>query len=309
MEQFHEQRLLRKHLRRCFRGVSWPLVGYYVLMNIVVLIAAFATGTSEGEGWGYLVATFLGILILLLWKKLRFWNDEIWAKGKPMNAGQFFSILCVFLGAQSVYQIMASSMELFLNSYGFSMMEGLEAMEPDMNSFSMFLYAGIAAPIVEEIIFRGFIQRSLLPYGKKFAIFGSAFTFGIFHGNLLQSPYAFLVGLVLGYVALEYSIGWAMVLHMINTLVIADMLTRLTMGLDEITAGLIVTAIISLFAVGAVIVLIRRRKEIGAWISTEKISGDYLYSFFLNGGMITLMVMMFVNIIVSLFMMITPIYY
>ncbi|MBR3973204.1 MAG: CPBP family intramembrane metalloprotease [Oscillospiraceae bacterium] len=309
MEQFNEQHLLRKHLRRCFRPVSWSLVGYYALMNIVVVAAAFVSGTTEGEGWGYLIATVLGLLILLIWKKPRFWADEIFAKGKPMKAGAFFGILCVFLGAQSVYQTLTTSIEVFLNSYGFTMMEGLEAMAPDPSSFSMFLYAGIAAPIAEEIIFRGFIQRTLLPYGKKFAILGSAFTFGIFHGNLMQTPYAFLVGLILGYVALEYNIGWAMVLHMINNLVIADMLTRLTMGLDPMVSGIIVTVIIGLFAIGAVVVLIRKWKDIRAYASSEKLSGDYLHSFFVSGGMITLMVLMLINIIMSLFMIITPFYY
>ena len=277
------------------------------LMNIVVLAAVLITGTANGEGWGYLTATMLGLLVLLVWKKPRFWIEEIWAKGKPMKAGQFFWILCVFMSAQSVYQTMTSSIELFLNSYGFTMMEGLEAMNPDMGSFSMFFYAGIAAPLAEELIFRGFIQRTLMPYGKKLAILGSAFTFGIFHGNLLQTPYAFLVGLVLGYVAMEYNIGWAMVLHMINNLVVADILTRLTMGLDQMLQGLIITFIVSLFAVGAIIILICKRREIKSYISSEKIQSDCLHSFFINGGMITLMVLMLINIIASFFMIITPI--
>jgi len=309
MEQFYEQRLLRKHLRRCFRPVSWPLIIYYVLMNLMVITAALLTGTTDGEGWGYIIATMIGLLSLLTWTGPRFWADEIWATGEPMKAGEFFGILCVFLGAQSVYQTLTTSLELFLNGYGFTMMEGLEAMAPDMSSFSMFLYAGIAAPIAEEIIFRGFILRTLRPYGKKFAILGSAFTFGIFHGNLLQTPYAFLVGLVLGYVALEYNIGWAMVLHMINNLVIADMLNRLTMGLDPMVAGMIVTFVISLFAVGAIIVLIRKWKDIRSYASSEKISSDYLHSFFVSGGMITLMALMLINIVVSFFMIITPLYY
>lgn len=309
MDRFTQERLLRRHLRRSFRPVGWSLVIYYALMNIVVLTASFVTGTVEGEGWGYIIATLMGIGILLLWKKLRFWNGEIWAKGKPMKAGEFFGILCVFLGGQAVYQVMTTSMELFLNSYGFTMIEGLESMALDMDSFSMFLYAGIVAPIAEELLFRGLIQRTLMPYGKKLAILGSAFTFGIFHGNLLQTPYAFLVGLVLGYVAAEYSIGWAMVLHMINNLVIADILTRLTMGLDEMAAGLIVSAIIWIFAICAIVVLIRRRREIGAYFSAEKLNGEYLRSFFSNGGMITLMVLMLINIIVTSFMMITPFYY
>ena len=62
------------------------------------------------------------------------------------------------------------------------------------------LTSGILAPIVEELIFRfGFIY---LNRGRdlKLMIFISSLAFGIAHMNPVQSTYAFLLGLVLGYV-------------------------------------------------------------------------------------------------------------
>ena len=76
-----------------------------------------------------------------------------------------------------------------------TMMAALESSSGMQEGLAMFIYASILAPISEEILFRGLIQHSLLPFGKKFAVFGSALLFGIFHGNLAQTPFAFLAGL------------------------------------------------------------------------------------------------------------------
>lgn len=327
MEPMTYERWQRKQLRRSFSPVGWILLVYYLIMNAAVFLAVFvevilsmmnqlAMGNREGfmniaesgmtGGWGYVLAVAVGLLILLLWKKPRYWKEEIWAKGRPMTFGSFFGILCIFLSGQTVYQTVTASLELMLNSFGLTMMEGLEAMSLGTDSFEMFLYASILAPITEEILFRGLIQRTLLPYGKKFAIFCSAFAFGLYHGNLLQSPYAFLVGLVLGYTAAEYSIGWAMVLHMVNNLVIADILTRLTSGMSEIAAGMIITGVISIFSVCAILIAIAKRREISAYLNQERMDGLCLKCFFTSPGVIVLTVLMVISMIVSSIMMVTP---
>lgn len=328
MEWVYEQwRLMKKDLRRRFSVIGWILLAYYGIMNVAVYAAVFtqmivgmmaslsagdlngvldAAMDAAGSGWGYILAIGVGLLILLAWKKPRYWKDQIWAKGKPMTPGTFLALLCIFMSGQAVYQIMAMIAELILNGFGLSMMEGMSAMSVDTDTFSMFLYAGILAPITEEILFRGLIQRTLMPYGKKFAIFCAAFTFGIFHGNLVQSPYAFLVGLVLGYVASEYSIAWAMVLHMINNLVIADILPRLTAGLPETAANLIIMAVIGAFTIGAIVVMIAKRRKIGAWLRRERMNRTYLRCFFSSPGMIILMVLMGLSMIATAVLMIRP---
>lgn len=326
MELTYEQ-WQKKTLRRRFSTIGWILLIYYAIMNVSVFLAVFVeaiirmmgllsrgsmddimnvTMAAAESAWGYFLATAVGLLILLCWKKPRFWKNEIWARGKPMNPGSFFAILSIFISGQMIYQIMVMLTETILNIFGLSIMEGLESMAVDSSSFSMFLYSGILAPIAEEILFRGLIQKRLMPYGKKFAILCSAFTFGIFHGSLLQSPYAFLVGLVLGYVAAEYSIAWAMVLHMVNNLVIADMLTRLTMGLPEMAASLVIWLIIAAFTVAAIVVAIVKRREIGDYLRRERLNGLYLKCFFSCPGMIILMILMGLSMIVTGFVMIGP---
>lgn len=60
------------------------------------------------------------------------------------------------------------------------------------------LAIGIAAPIVEELLFRGLVYRGWKKLlGIRTAWVLSAFFFGIYHRNVVQGLYAFLIGLLL----------------------------------------------------------------------------------------------------------------
>lgn len=61
----------------------------------------------------------------------------------------------------------------------------------------------IIAPICEEFWFRGIVMESLRPYGNGFAIFVSAFLFGLTHANFQQFFYATVMGICLGYIAIS----------------------------------------------------------------------------------------------------------
>lgn len=307
-----EEKQINKYLRRQFAPVAWTLLVYHGMMLVSVVVAMIlamvfkmvTTGstavTPEDAAWGYVVCVAVGYLILRLWKKKAFFRDQIWAKGNPMTVGTFMTLLCLTVASQLFNSILVMIMEFILNLFGLSILAILDSVSGQSDTFGMFLYASILAPISEEILFRGFIQRSLMPYGKKFAIFCSAFLFGLFHGNLAQTPYAFVVGLVLGYTAAEYSIGWAMVLHMFNNLVLADMTERLSRflpaGLGEGITGLLILA----GSIASVVLLIVKRKKVGAYLRRECMDERCVKWFFCNAGMIILMVVMLFNIITAI---------
>ena len=78
------------------------------------------------------------------------------------------------------------------------------------------LYFVIIAPVTEEILMRGMIMNSLAPVNRKFALIASALLFGIMHGNFNQMFNGFLLGLVLGYIALKSgSIIPSIITHMV----------------------------------------------------------------------------------------------
>lgn len=316
-----EEKQIRKWLRRQFRTVGWALVVYYAIMNILVVISVisdmisqalqkFASGAYPflpdmdaiaNNAWGYLVSIAVGLVILYAWKGSDFFRWEIFAKGRPMEVGVFFGTLCLCSGAQLVNSLWITLLEAFLNLFGLSALGILESVSGQSDSFSMFLYSALAAPIAEEILFRGFVLRSLRPFGKRFAIFGSALLFGLFHGNLLQTPYAFLVGLVLGYVAVEYSVFWAIGLHMFNNLVLADMLSRLTAFLPEHIASMIQLLILGCFTLAGAVILLVKRREIGAYNRSEWMDRRCLKCFFLNSGVLVMILIALVNMAAMVF--------
>jgi membrane protease YdiL (CAAX protease family) len=201
---------------------------------------------------------------------------------------------------QLIFQVMATIQELILNLFGLSAVAALESATLQIDTFSLFLYAGILGPIAEEVLFRGLIMRSLEPYGKKFAILASAFLFGIFHCNIVQSPYAFAVGLVLGYVAMEHSLLWAMVLHMINNLLLADSMPRLMQNLPLLAQEIIFAVVIWGCAIAAIVLLIVRRKEVSAYLKQGKMHPLCLKSFLTAPGILVLTGVLIANIVLTI---------
>lgn len=94
----------------------------------------------------------------------------------------------------------------------------------------VFAGAAIVAPLVEEFAMRGVVMGSLRRYGDGFAIGVSAILFGLMHGNLVQIPFASIVGLALGYAVVKTGSLWTGVLiHAINN-AIASVLSWLVPG-------------------------------------------------------------------------------
>ena len=306
----------RKQYRAVFSSVGWALLIYSLIMNVCVLLAIFwdmlliavsgmnGTQFTEEEtasvlmnnGWGYLITIAIGLIALRLWQGKTFMRQTLWTRGKPMGVGDVFCLLSLTLSAQLGFSLIATILETFFNIFGLTLLESVESATMSADSFSMFLYMGIGAPIAEELLFRGLILRKLEPYGKRFAIVMSALVFGLFHCNLVQIPYAFIVGLILGYVALEYNILWAIVLHMINNLVLADMLTRLTSFLPAFVGNLILSGVIMLAGVAALVIVIVRWREISAYRKANRINGAYTGAFFSSLGIIGLLVYVLLSV-------------
>lgn len=91
---------------------------------------------------------------------------------------------------------------------------------PEGHLLLQLLLVTVASPFMEELVFRRCLLDRLGAFGERTALVVSSLAFGLFHGNVNQLCYGFLIGLVLGYVylrtgRLRYS---AMVHVTINTL-------------------------------------------------------------------------------------------
>lgn len=97
------------------------------------------------------------------------------------------------------------------------------------DNFAIILNAVIFAPLLEEIIFRGIIQKGMINKGVNpiKAILISSFAFGIFHLNPWQFIGAVLMGFVLGFVYyMTKSLLMSILLHAFNNLVASIILIK-----------------------------------------------------------------------------------
>ncbi len=145
-----------------------------------------------------------------------------------------FSFFLAFMMAIQLFnQFFSVSIESFLNVFGYSMAESMEALTEIDDTVSMFFYVVFIGPVAEEIMFRGVVLHSLKKYGKIFAVVISSLAFGLMHGNLYQLLFAFGIGLMLAYITLEYSFKWAVVLHILNNLIFGEFILFLTKRFSE----------------------------------------------------------------------------
>ena len=308
---------INRWLRRRFSQVGWVLLFYYGLVvllteitamtdiarqNITAFSAGDFSGTVDwnlisGNAWGYVAAVLVGFAVLDAWKGSTFWKQEVFARNASLELRTFACMLIFCMGAQMINSFWIGFLELVMNSFGKSVMPILESVAGESDTFSMFLYASLLAPVWEELLFRGFILRVFRPYGKRFSILASAILFGLFHGNLLQTPYALLMGLILGYITVEYSIGWAVLLHVFNNLVLADLLTRLTANWSDMAYGTLNMLLFGGSAIVSAAILIARRQGIRDYCRSEWIDRRCVKCFFSSAGILTLTAVMCVNML------------
>ena len=111
------------------------------------------------------------------------------------------------------------------------------------NLWIIFICTVIIAPLGEEFIFRRLLIDRTRKWGDRTAILLSSLMFGAFHLNLHQFFYAFLIGLVLGYVylrtgKLRYAVSLHAAINLCGGVFIPWLIRRLQPMLDLYSTGI-----------------------------------------------------------------------
>lgn len=286
-----EKRLYRREVKADARKLGLGLLLYLLIMSVGAILywciarftvmlnatdAEFDAFCTNSEGTATIIGVFLGIIFLFLFFLPRKTHQQIFVKNKKMTFGWFAVLTCIFLGVQLIMDPIFMGFESLLNLIGFSALSSMESASAGSNTVSMFIYCGLVAPIVEEIVYRGFAMRILGKYGKTFAIIASSILFGVMHGNIPQAIFATLVGIVLGYVAMEYSVIWSIVLHILNNMVFGDLLNFALQNTSELTANIIWYSIMGIMFVIGLVAIIIKRKQIVSYIKANRWNMPYM---------------------------------
>ncbi|MCC7666078.1 CPBP family intramembrane glutamic endopeptidase [Liquorilactobacillus satsumensis] len=266
---------------------------YFVVFQVVALIASvfllignnsavknMLPSAIEQSGVPYFWAIGVGLLVIVAVSPPRL-RRQYWIAGKEqISWKKFFSLTAILMTLQIVAGIYGALFEKLVNLIGFSATQQLEAATHSSQSFSMLLYAALLGPLTEEIVFRGYLLRSLAKYGNEMAIIISAYMFGLYHANFVQTPFAFMVGLVFGYVALNYGIKWSIGLHIFNNFVLGDFLTFVLRRLAPARADQLSGIIILGGGIIGAYILARNWSKLRMWWAANREGRHYLRTAF-----------------------------
>ena len=130
-----------------------------------------------------------------------------------LGFGEFLLLIPISQFVMQIGSYIGETLNAIISAlFGFNIENSAVDTIVQMPVWLMFLMVCILAPIVEEFMFRRAMIGTLGKYGNVFAIIISSVAFGLFHGNLYQFFYAFMVGLILGYVYVKSGRWWLSVL-------------------------------------------------------------------------------------------------
>ena len=191
------------------------------------------------------IATFVTLVIGVFWyKKQRPQTDF---KLKELINGKL--LLAMFLLGVSLQLLVSMCLNVVFPILPQNMTEEYGALMETLiggNVLLSLLVTVILAPLAEELLFRGVTMKKaqkIMPFFAANVL--QALLFGIYHGNLIQGTYAFVLGLVLGFTAEYFHSVWASILLHAFVNGSAELLNLLP---ESITATLV--GVIALAAVG-----------------------------------------------------------
>ena len=151
-------------------------------------------------------------------------TSELAALRKPQG-GLFTAFVFIGVGISAFGNIVSNQIGAMFE------MVGVHFTSPDFSFpsgiFGMILsFLGIAVTpaLVEEFANRGMVLGAARQHGLFFGLIVSSAFFSLMHGNLVQIPFAFVMGIVIGYAAIKTgSIITGMVIHFLNNAISVSM--------------------------------------------------------------------------------------
>lgn len=234
-----------KQARRDFSRIGASLclmvVVWYALATVLegALYAAVG-GKGEAPNWVtyvgsgvplYLIA--MPIAVMLMGK-----STVIETRKFNMKPGMFFKLLLMCLPMMWVGSMVGSMLSLALSDGEATNRVADLAMQTNIWNV---VFLVILGPIFEEWMFRKQLIDHTRKYGEKTAILLSGLAFGLFHMNLFQFFYAFLLGVMFGYIymrtsKLRYSTAMHMIINFNGGVLAPWILTRVDLDqLDKVS--------------------------------------------------------------------------
>lgn len=214
---------------------------------------------------------------------------------------------CIYLGNQ-VGRILMGIMSS-ITKYDYA--DPLNQVMEQSPLWMIFLGVCICAPLGEEFIFRKLLLDRTRGYGEGASIVLSGLLFGLFHGNLFQFFYAFLLGMILAYIYLRsgkylWCVAMHAVLNFLGSIAIPAIVALLPTDPEATLTALqvVVALLLNVWVYGLIIAavvlicLLRRRRKLSE--GSLPLGRDGLPIMLVNPGMLVAMGVMAVLLVLNL---------
>lgn len=327
--------LTEQDSRRRFFWVGWSLTA----LTAVMLLASFALqlmvvwcfpdyATAWWMNWVLSLIPLYAVSLPCMLLLLRFvppapHNGDYLGKNgvthvkPPFGVGHWLILLCIAFGCLYGGGL-AGSLTMFLLSTvtGHDYASGLNTLVESSPVWMTVLGACVIAPFGEELIFRKLLIDRTRHAGDLPAILLSGLFFGLFHGNLFQFFYAFLIGMLLAYVYTRSgSYLWCVAMHatvnLFGSVIVPALLKLLPEGVPEDPLQILLALAIATWQYGLIVaamvlffVFLPRRK-LSAGSSPLGLRGT-VSAILLNPGIIAAATVMLILLLSNLILPLIP---
>lgn len=242
LEEQRKKLLERRHHEKIIRSLGTStglilliLLGISFLLSFLLVTPTFSKLYESNVTFASAFGIFYSVLSVggAFFAGSKILKSQKLFKSIPYNPPKdktkaFLLVLIGFGGC-----LLANYITVFLRAFGeglgiYSDYTAMQNPSSTLDVIMIFLGSSLIPPLIEEFALRGVLMQSLRKYGNLFAIITSAFVFGVFHGNAVQMPFAFLCGLVIGYAVVASESLWTgIIIH------------ALMNGMSAISSGLI----------------------------------------------------------------------
>lgn len=210
----------------------------------------------------YVFSFFLPFLIYAFMVKIPF---KAALPFKRPRASLAIPAIPVTLGA-SVIGVTVSSVFLTVFSM-FGLSYDVPLNQEPTTAVAKILYVislSVLPAIFEEIACRGILMQSLRRHGDVFALIVSSIVFSLLHGNFIQIPNAFILGLIIGFFTLRTdSLVTGMLMHFFNNFIVTMFDMFITPNLSEMETAMANLALFGVYiiigVIGLVFILIKHK--------------------------------------------------
>ena len=246
---------MEKENKKVFSRIGISLFLLTIIVNAVqsimaIIIKKIAPEFMETSWYIYtlLMVSFYLVgtpVFYLLVKKIPVMEKR---EKKSLKIYEFISLFVICLASMYIFNMIGVAINLVLGLLTGNMnLNPLNSVIGGLDLLPTVLVAGIASPIVEEIVFRKILLDRLRNYGDVVAILVSGLCFGLYHGNIAQFLYASALGFIFAYVIvrtedIRYTIALHICINLLGSAIIPQVATMGTIAV--MCVGLFVMAVI-----------------------------------------------------------------